>query len=311
MREFLGGAVWPKISATARKSKRNFVAVAYVGAGATKLLPLKKGDLLVANVSLAAVKQGQTDPREIKKYIAKGVEVHSCSNLHAKVFALGNTIVVGSSNISRNSDKHLNEAIVFSKERPLLSWVRGYIKSLATQSLTIKLVDKLIGEYRPPRWLPGESAVSNIVGHESLWVLRVVPAEYEPQEERISAANIKRLSERISRRSFEINSLRWDKKSGFAKRAEIGHRVIQVWKDGDDVTIFPPAEILGKEPIPNANRIFAFLCESKNPRTYTPASFAKLLKKGSVGRLLENLRGEIKNPSVRHKLLGLWPSVHK
>lgn len=52
--------VWPVISAAARRRKGH-VAVAYLGTGATKLLPLESGSVLVVDASEAAVCSGRTD----------------------------------------------------------------------------------------------------------------------------------------------------------------------------------------------------------------------------------------------------------
>jgi hypothetical protein len=58
-------------------AKNVCAAVAFIGTGGADLLPLKRRDTLVVDLSLTAVKQGSTDPREIKKFIARGVTVSS------------------------------------------------------------------------------------------------------------------------------------------------------------------------------------------------------------------------------------------
>ena len=57
MNQFLHAELWQKIIELARNSKVRQVAVAYLGTGASELLPLKKGDVLVLNMSLANVKK--------------------------------------------------------------------------------------------------------------------------------------------------------------------------------------------------------------------------------------------------------------
>ena len=62
--------IWSTITSAARSDVGDAsVAVAYFGAGASKLLPLKRGSRLVVDFSERAVKSGQTCPSEILKLI--------------------------------------------------------------------------------------------------------------------------------------------------------------------------------------------------------------------------------------------------
>src|SRR6478752_282263 len=91
--------IWGKITAAAVGSAASAnVAVAYFGAGASKLLPLKQGSRLVVDFSERAVTSGQTCPAEILKLIQRGVDVYSVSNLHAKVFVFRKRAFIGSTN---------------------------------------------------------------------------------------------------------------------------------------------------------------------------------------------------------------------
>jgi hypothetical protein len=80
--------VWDHITGLVKKQPTKCsVAVAYFGSGASKLLPLKKGSILVVDMSERAVRSGQTKPSEVLKLINVGVETHTVDNLHAKVFS--------------------------------------------------------------------------------------------------------------------------------------------------------------------------------------------------------------------------------
>jgi hypothetical protein len=110
MNKFLTLKIWPRLTELATKSKQSWVAVAYLGNGATKLLPLKAGGRLVVDLSENAVKSGQTSPYEILKFIARGVNVSSVGNLHAKIFVFRDNAFVGSANASSHSANALIEA---------------------------------------------------------------------------------------------------------------------------------------------------------------------------------------------------------
>ena len=64
--------LWPTITRLARKSGRKHVAVAYLGSGASRLLPLGRGDSLVVDMSPGAVKSGQTNPFEVENTSKRG-----------------------------------------------------------------------------------------------------------------------------------------------------------------------------------------------------------------------------------------------
>src|SRR5262249_36005570 len=113
---FLTDTTWKRLTKLAWQTTSAKVAVAYLCQGASKLLPLKSGSVLVVDLSKAAVRSGQACPQEVIKLLRKGVEVHSCSNLHAKVFAFGRRAIIGSTNVSRNSEHALIEAAVETTE---------------------------------------------------------------------------------------------------------------------------------------------------------------------------------------------------
>jgi hypothetical protein len=75
--QFLQSNIWDKITFLAKRAKHRFIAVAYLGKGASDLLPLNRGDVLVVDMSLSAMRSGQTNPFEIGKYLKRGMEVHS------------------------------------------------------------------------------------------------------------------------------------------------------------------------------------------------------------------------------------------
>ncbi len=65
---FLSGrAVWREITERIRQSRQVHAAISYVGQGASRIIPLRRNDVLVVDMSLRAVAQGVTDPRKIAK----------------------------------------------------------------------------------------------------------------------------------------------------------------------------------------------------------------------------------------------------
>ncbi len=159
--EFLPGDqdnVWQQITEAARASKdRRYVAVAYIGSDGSALLPLRKGDVLIVDLSKPCVASGATNPKEIRRYIKNGVSVYSHADLHAKVFVFGPVAVVGSTNVSINSRDNLEEAAIKTTVPKAVEHARAFVCSLADDRdlVTPPYLAECLRLYRPPRGHPG------------------------------------------------------------------------------------------------------------------------------------------------------------
>ncbi len=76
-KQFLHEELRPTITTRVKHSNRNYAAVAYLGKGAKRLLSPHRNDVLVVDMSPAAVKAGQTNTDEIENYLKARVVVHS------------------------------------------------------------------------------------------------------------------------------------------------------------------------------------------------------------------------------------------
>ena len=170
---------WDRIQTLVNKQPgKCHVAVAYFGSGASKLLPLKAGSVLVIDMSERAVKSGQTKPSEVSKLLRNGVEVHSVENLHAKVFVAGNRALVGSTNVSFTSATGLVEALLETTDRDPVRQCRDFVKSLLGEVIDIAHARRLQRLYRPPRFGKGSQKPgakrTRQPAHAPLWA---VPTE--------------------------------------------------------------------------------------------------------------------------------------
>lgn len=108
-------SVWPIIKAQIKKSKRSqqiFAAIAYIGTDATKIMPLRRGDVLVCNASEAAIKQGSTAAVALKTFFDRGVRIFNEPHLHGKLVVFPKRAFIGSANVSSRSRDVLFEAVV-------------------------------------------------------------------------------------------------------------------------------------------------------------------------------------------------------
>lgn len=144
--------VWGEITAAAQSAKiPSHVAVAYFGSKGPSLLPLPKGSILVADVSIPTVAQGATSPAALEQIRKSGVDIYSAQFLHAKAFAFDTVAFVGSTNASQNSANTLIEASLKTVVKSEIDVVRKFIGSLCVTMLTEADLKELSAFYKPSK----------------------------------------------------------------------------------------------------------------------------------------------------------------
>lgn len=242
---------WPRIISAARKGPAD-VAVAYVGQGAARLLPLRRGSRLVVDASEAAVRSGQTDPKELLKYLRRGVDVFSRPRLHAKVFAFGSVAFIGSTNVSHRSLEVLAEAAVELRGRQSVAQARRLVRDLATGPVGEEFLKKLARIYRPPRVLGGKRRKAGrgiepreAADGQSLWLVQLVTGNWSEEEYEAERAG-KAVARRRLRRGFHLDSFSYTRRA----RWPIDDQVMMVTSYGPrDVRVAPPGRVLRVEKV--------------------------------------------------------------
>ncbi len=131
------------------KGKDKRFAVAFWGKGALASLGLDgqraKGTKIICNLE-----SGATNPDVVKQLIRLGADVKSNPKLHAKVYASGSTVILGSSNASANG-------LVVEGDNELKGWIEANIMTDDP-----KLVDK-VGKWFNHLWECQQSRLVNDV----------------------------------------------------------------------------------------------------------------------------------------------------
>jgi hypothetical protein len=305
----LTGNTWRRITKLARQSSPAKVAVAYFGQGASRLLPLKSGSILVVDLSKAAVRSGQTCPQEVIKLLRRGVEIHFCSNLHAKVFAFGRRAIVGSPNVSRNSQRVLIEAAVETTEPEVVRSCKAFVDSLRGEHVDLDYARRLAKIYRPPRFVgAGKSPTPR---HPPFWAVPLVRTEWEAQDRAVFKRGEPVAEKRLKdQERFWLDSYLWTGE-GLRRRLRVGELVLQVVKEAPRKTVLYPAArviLIRRYQAEGEKRMMVFL--------RTPSVRSKNLRDvkeriGEAGKLLRKLKNArlIKSRSMVHDLLQLWPSL--
>lgn len=313
---FLTDNLWPTIQRLDRRSKRREVVVAYLGTDAGKLLKLGKDDRLVVDMSMAAVKSGQTNPIEVEKYLRCGVEVFNCSNLHAKVYVFDRAAIIASANVSRHSCKSLVEAGLLCRDRDVVAQVRGFVKSLQVDPVSPEYVKRCKRFYRPPKMQhSGKRTRTGKITpqHSRLWLVGVYPDERPKEEERLCQTREKLASKKLKDTwKFQVESVRWTTLgSRLTKEVGEGDLFISIWCNGKEMSVYPPARVLrithyksfDRKKLP---RMFIHIEEPKRPRVLRWRKFKNALVKVGLGRVGRHSEREVRSAEAVHAILGLW-----
>lgn len=310
---FIQGGLWPEITDLARKSKRHFAAVAYIGAGASRMLPLKRGDVLVTDMSVASVKAGLVNPHEVQHYLNRGVEVHSYTGLHAKVFVFDRKAIIGSPNASTNSSRNLIEAAVVTTEPKVVQAARSFISSLKGEFVTPEYVKSCLSIYKPPRY-GGASK------HEgpTLWIAHFIAYEFDHFEQRISDNGVALAKKKLkNQHTFVVESIPLNMSSTIGDEIKVNDLIIMLYRESPKkaLDVYPPCRVVRTRryihPIRKNRCKFVFIEQPKKPRFLDWGTFKQALQANRINKARITMTRKIRNPAVRQKLLGLWESLHE
>jgi len=307
---FITQDIWPQLTKAARGSQqRCAVAVAYFGAGASRLLPLRKGSRLVVDASERAVASGQTCPADLIKLLKRGVSVYSVPNLHAKVFVLGRAAFIGSANVSSRSASQLVEAVIRTTEPSAVRAARQFVQGHCLHELTPTVLKRLTKLYRPPL-VPGgkrgKRAARQTFRRPTLPRLLLAKLHLEDWSERDQALHDAALvvakKRREHPRSFELESFRCTGKCAYRR----GDVVVQVTGEGGgSVLVTPPGNVLHVRTRRDGRRQVSFVYLERPARRRRPVkTLARALGRGAQKRLRRD--GLVRDAAFAQALLNAW-----
>lgn len=309
---------WQAITRAVRKSPGKCrVAVAYFGRGASKLLPLKLGSVLVLDFSESAVRAGQVCPDEVLRLLRLGVEVHSVTNLHAKVFVVGQGVFVGSTNVSRASADTLVEAVVHGTDQSLVRQSARFVESLLGEHITPEYAQRMAKIYRPPKFGGGHpkthKATNLAPGHARTWVVQLKLIDWDKQDYAAEKKGKPIAQRRLkSPRRFEVDDFFWTG-DAFARRVKTDELVVQVLKETPQrFMVSPPERVRYVRNYRNAKgnlRSMIFLEKPKALRRKTLQRVRKII--GPSAALLRRKFGLtlLRDAQLIHRLHQLWPRI--
>ena len=319
--KFLSSDLWASLKKEAKNAKNKRVAVAYF---TQDHLKLGSGDLLITNASKAAIASGQTSAHLLADLYKKGVEIYSCSALHAKVVVLDGSAFVSSANLSTASEDGLIEAGIVSDGEPIRRAALAFIDQLKTQPKSVRVDQRfisIIGKIVLQRiWKPGIWGANTGIKpldetKRKYWILPTVPID-DPEEsaETLIIAEGEKLAKlRLADQKNEPGWVKWPTSSRFAELAD-EHDVLIVISGQNNrtghATVAHHARILNKEKSATGRWTYVFYEPSLNKRKKDLRwnEFRALCKKAGleVFRRRKNLKVSQSEFLDKH-----WSSVRK
>jgi hypothetical protein len=247
-------ALWAELGQRIPKAKSIRAAVAYLGSNASELLPLTEGDQLVVDMSLRAVRSGTTDPREVEKFLERGVEVFSRSTLHAKFFILDRVVIAGSANISQNARESLDEAAILTDDAATVRRALATFEQLCTEPVRKEYLEKCIEEFEPPKFPggTGKTSKSAKLVEAKLWIIGGLRYRLLPEGELVMAEQSKAKHTKTLR-DYErcgVNYCHFPVEKAFFSRLREGDWLVVCIGDENGADVSPPARFLGIERHP-------------------------------------------------------------
>jgi len=311
-------ALWSELRERAKTSKSVKAAVAFLGSGGADLLPLKKGDTLIVNLGLQTVRQGATSPKEIQRLMRRGVMVFTRSNLHAKFFICGKSLLVGSANVSKNSQNVLDEAAALTTEAVAVRRATDFFDKLCTEPVRPDYLKLCLKAYRPPRFLrvkkTSRTSGQKRIAEAKLWFLggltyECLSNDVEQRAEKIAEDIYKEL--KYPKKTF-VDYIHFNYKQRSYENIRKGDWFVACTLDKKskkrDVSC--PQQALGHRNIPRTGGKRTYLLLYEAPKNGQETSLSRFRKKirHTVPRLDKDNPPTM--PIINHRvadfILGLW-----
>lgn len=172
--------VWKQIVRLAASSERKMAAVAYVSSDL--VVKFSRNDVLVTDASDEVVAAGLTSGRVIQRAKERGARIVSVARLHAKAMLFDSTLVLGSANLSVNSQRSLIEAAIVTDSREYVTSAKKLIKRLSEEGSLLddaRIAHLLDIEVKRPR----SSARSRQLGEPHIiFFKQVLPGDVKKYE---------------------------------------------------------------------------------------------------------------------------------
>jgi hypothetical protein len=245
--------------------------------------------------------------------VKRGVDVYSVENLHAKVFVIGKTAIVGSTNVSSSSARRLIEAALQTEDKRAVSACRHFILSLRGEIATPQYLKKLQKLYRPPKFGVGGGALrglhKQVPRHAPLWVVPLEHCESDVEDDEAMKRGVAKAKPMLRSKRFTIDDFIWSG-TGFVNRLNEGEDLILeiTREDRQRFMVSEPAPLLHIERYKKNRAIHANLTVELPRKTCRIEAHRLFRRLGPNSKSIRKTGSpkKITDPVLIHDLLNLW-----
>ena len=291
MNELLSFGLWPRIRKFAKRARRMSAAVAYVTDD--RYLKFSEGDILVTDASDEAIKSGQTSVSVLKAALKRRARIASVSGLHSKVYVFDRYAVIGSANLSKESERR-TEAALLTDLPTVVSSARLLIETLMKRGVVvdeefISRISKLPVTAR--KAIPsGAKHQQADDGHPRTWLIGLKPVQEKEEEQAVALKGLEEAEKCVREENSFVSRIRFRGNSLFRREAQKGDVVICIWTEEGKAkpsSVYHHADILHREN-DEVNDVTWFYIEEypdAHETTLTWKQFQKLyLQVGMTGK---------------------------
>ncbi len=309
MEQFLTGDIWKEVNKLFSKRQKKFACIAYV---TSDNLQLTKGDILICDASIFAIKFGETSAKTLYTYFKRGVKLLSNQQLHSKFLLTDNFLVIGSANLSKSSAEKLTESSVVTNNDILISQAKAFCYNLTEESisLTKKEIDLLLKikvVKRPFKSMTKSQTREKKFGNR-YWFVSAFPLKNRTYDK--IKGMVEKTTSSISKRENidedDISFLRWRARTEFSDTAKEGDQVILKFNNESKTrsNVYAPSTILEKQVVDDFTY---FYHENKNSeeRKIPWTKFQAFIKSIDLEKGISSRTKTISENDV-NKLKPLW-----
>ncbi|MDF3069417.1 MAG: hypothetical protein K0R38_5018 [Polyangiaceae bacterium] len=304
-------SLWTELAERIPKARNVRAAIAYLGSGAGALLPLKKGDHLLVDMSLRSVRAGSTDPKEVRKLLRRGVQVFTRNSLHAKFVVVGSVLIAGSANMSQHARGRLDEAAVLTDDTAAVKRALATFADLCTEPVRGDYLARCLSEYRPPRLEGGGQPHRKVKRTAKAWIaggLRYIPL---PEAEEEKAERVRKRAEKLlTFERAEVDDVHFDRRLRLLADIRTGDWAVVCVKKARGFDVYPPARVLGQESYARGRGKRRYFLLLETPTHARPVPWTRV--RAAVASSIPELRGArprtlaLREDAKADALLRLW-----
>jgi hypothetical protein len=292
MNELLVTGLWRRLRQLATSAKKKHAAIAYV-TDDTKIA-FGEGDVLIADASDEAIQSGQTSAVVLKAAWKRGARIFSIRRLHAKVYVFDKYAVIGSANLSKESEKR-TEAALLTDQPTVVSAARLLIDRLrqtgdVVDKEFIERICKLPVEKRA-RPVHGQRIKLKGDRRPRTWLVGLMPVREKAEEKDVVERGMKEAEKHVSHEDSSVSFIRFRGNSRFRREAQAGDVLVCIWTPsgkGEPEAVYHHSPILLRKDDVENNLTWFYVEEFPDAHntTLTWKQFQKLFVRiGAPGRL--------------------------